>query len=311
MNGRVFFLIGLSIFLCAGSTLYGGMADVAWPRYHRDAQSTGCATEGTPFFVQPVIEWQVTVGVGNREENQSTPLIGPDAVYVSSNTGWVYKLNKSDGSVIWSYDSNGGMTPRGSIQAGGVLGRGMGTGAEEFLVQATGYNSHPDNHIFTLVTASGAVLWSDHYYSDSGWLDSLSSANMDSAGNIYMALGNVVWGGENNFQMRKYDANGNLLWSQQPSPELSSTFGVGGPCSLSHDETISYWCSSEDWKIWALNNVDGSIRWSVRTERYFWASAPAVNSRGTVYVANDYGKLYAVDGDTGTVLWSLVLVGTG
>jgi len=68
-------------------TAYGQMANTPWPKHHKDAQNTGMADPGTPFFINPAVQWQFTVGDGTQWENQSTPLVGSmgSFIYVAGN----------------------------------------------------------------------------------------------------------------------------------------------------------------------------------------------------------------------------------
>ncbi len=60
---------------------------------------------------------------------------------------------------------------------------------------------------------------------------------------------------------------------------------------------------SHDGKVYAVERASGKVRWAYQTGDRISAS-PAISADGVILIGNAAGHLFAIDGDTGTRLWS-------
>ena len=110
-----------------------------------------------------------------------------------------------------------------------------------------------------------------------------------------------MYTGSGTFDGRVYALNGLTGVQKWSFPTLDSTWYAP---AVGVDGTV--YALSYDRHIYAIEGATGSERWVFRTGG-FGSMHPLIGADGTVYVAGD--RLYALNGRTGAVKWSLDWVG--
>jgi outer membrane protein assembly factor BamB len=93
--------------------------------------------------------------------------------------------------------------------------------------------------------------------------------------------------------LHKLDADGNEQWSFN-----SAGAGIAGNPTV---EANAVYFGSFDKKLYAVNADDGTMKWSVTGDNWFWGQ-PAVTD-GIVYAPNLDGRVYAIRADNGDRAW--------
>ena len=177
-----------------------------------------------------------------------------------------------DGTLLWSFDA-------GSSTATPIVGS---DGTIYALTSTSLYAINPN----------GTEKW--HYGIGSGGQGDIV---LDSNGIIYFAAGSIVY----------------AIDTTLPDPSLvdpkwvypgPSTISTG--VALSPDDKTLYFITYNPSTLYALNKVDGSLKWSYATGAKY-AGVPVVDSNGIIYFGVGYnGMIYAIidSGDQATVKWN-------
>ena len=157
----------------------------------------------------------------------ASPLIGrgDDTIYVGCWDGNLYALNRSDGTLKWSYDTDGFISGTTAQGPDGTL-----------------YVPGGDGSLHAL-NADGSVRW---IYLVEDWIQSSPVVAAD--GVIYFGC----W--DNTFYA--LSAEGVLLWSVETGGDIV------GSAAIAADGTVIF--GSRDRFVYAIN-LDGSLKWSVDT----------------------------------------------
>src|SRR5690606_35151209 len=78
--------------------------------------------------------------------------------------------------------------------------------------------------------------------------------------------------------------------------------------AIGPDGTV--YVSSES-SLYALNGIDGTLKWQYQANRFDITSSPTIGADGTIYVNAEYqyqGYLYALYPNSGILKWTLPLV---
>jgi uncharacterized repeat protein (TIGR01451 family) len=266
------------------------------------------------------LNWQSPTG--NIYDSVSSPVVANGVVYYGSEdsgvlTGHVYALNASTGAQLWSFETGGPVDSSPAV-ANGVVYIGSwdhnlyalnaSTGAKLWsfttgdalessspaVANGVVYVGSIDGNVYALNATTGEKLWS--YDTGSGLVSSPAVANgvvyigsTDSDGHVY-AL-NASTGAE--------------LWSYATGSSVGSSAAVANGLVYIGSGGVAY----------ALNASTGAKVWSYAnaSKQIFGSSAPAV-AHGVVYFEatncfcssgqNNSSYLYALNADTGTLLWS-------
>ena len=86
-------------------TGYGQLAQTPWPKHHKDAQNTGMADAGTPFFINPAVQWQRHYCRRDTMGEPEYPACRPlgNYIYVAGNKGAIVKLDAATGALQWTF----------------------------------------------------------------------------------------------------------------------------------------------------------------------------------------------------------------
>jgi outer membrane protein assembly factor BamB len=144
-------------------------------------------------------------------------------------------------------------------------------------------------HLYALNSATGGILWK---YPLGSSMYSFSSPSLGPEGQVYV----TTTGSEQEFG-RVYALNGvtgQKLWEFRAGQYVMSTPVVGANGWI--------YIGSATKTLYALDGLNGAKKWEYPTKSMISTSA-AVGADGTVYVG-DKGALYALNGTTGTLLWT-------
>jgi eukaryotic-like serine/threonine-protein kinase len=276
------------------------------------------------------LKWRRSTGGG-----YSAPAIVKGVVFLGSSRPYVYALNATTGTKLWSYKT-GAFVASSPAAANGVVYVGSeddnvyalnartGTKLWSFATRqfvfssptvANGivYIGSEDNYLYALNATTGAEIWS---YNNNGPVDYSPAVE-----------GGVVFGSEYALNAK----TGALLWTSQSGcgmlPAVVQGVAYGGGfaemCALDAHTGKTLWIrdlsgvrnstspalangsvyfGADDGKVYALDAATGSILWTYATGDVV-ESSPAV-ANGVVYVGSFDGRTYALDAGTGTKLWS-------
>lgn len=253
---------------------------------------------------------------------RSSPLVtSAGAVIVGSDDDYVYSIDLATGVRNWRYNASNDVQSSPAVAADGTI-----------------YIGSDSNKLLAL-SPGGALLWS---YTTANDIDSSPAV---------MADGTIVFGGDDDFvyalkpdlglteaQRLKWKTNVgsdvNAIPAIGPAPDnfiyvrtqggkvkkLNPTTGAivasfNGPSDLDTDSSPAIGLDGKVYvglahDVYALDPVDLTQEW-VRPTGNDVKSSPAIGADGTVYVGSDDKKLYALDPDTGAVVWSLQATGLG
>jgi outer membrane protein assembly factor BamB len=221
--------------------------------------------------------------------------VGPNStVYVPCEDGNLYALD-ANGVLLWSYDTN---SPLISSPAVGYYG----------MIYVGGENGK-----LYAIDGKGKLRWT---HTTDGFV--YSSAAVSAEGNVYAC--------SQDGKLYALGPDGSELWTF----EIAGPGAVGSPIfaspSIGPDGTV-YIAGLYDPNLYALDPNDGSVKWACSFERlvsygrrrtwivFGWPFAsPVVAADGTIYQTLLYDpNLYAVEPNTGSIMWSVELadVATG
>ncbi len=234
---------------------------------------------------------------------------------------WLRKYD-SDGNTLWTqtYDS-----PYHADD----YGQGIALDAAD-NVYVTGYEDRSDlgqdiNIWLRKYDSDGNTIWTETYDSPAHSHDSGHGVAVDSAGNAYVTGAEYRddLGQSYNIWLRKYDTNGNTLWTDtydSPYPGLDTDTGRGVAVDAAGNVYVTGYEERGDlhqqYNIWLRKyDADGNTLWTKTYDsldhRNDYGSDVAVDAAGNVYVtgsevrdnqgANIWLRKYDTDGNT---LWT-------
>jgi len=228
---------------------------------------------------------------------------------------FIYAARLSDGSKLWQYPDKAGaqqffaaplLTPDSQLIVGsagtdqGLISLDPMTGKEKWSAPFTGakdrwivkplvindilYAPNNDGSLYALKLASGQLLWS-------------------------MSFGNPLWGTPVTDGKYIYLTSlDHFLYSIDPqNQKIVWKVDLGGSATsspaLSTDKSTLY-VGSFGSKVLAINDADGSIKWTTNTNAWIW-SDPSING-SKVFVADINGQVYSLDASNGQNSWSSI-----
>lgn len=236
------------------------------------------------------IDWQYTTGF----IVYSTPALGDvdgDGmldVVVGSNDFNVYAIDGVVGNPLWSYKTED------AVDSSPALGDIDGDGDLDVVVGSC------DDKVYALDGMYGDLIWNFSTGSNVG-SPALGDVNGD-------GILNVVVGSHDG---KVYAINGDLgtlLWENSAPGYISYSSPALG--DIDEDGTlevvIGYRGGSNENKLYALNGENGEARWMFQRSRF--ETSPALgdvngDDKLDVIVGNADGKIYALDGMWGNLIW--------
>lgn len=262
---------------------------------------------------------------------KAQPAVIGDAVYVASDSGFLYKLDKRNGKERWRAKIDTGSPER--IPASEEKSRWDRYGSSVVIDGQRLYVGSRDNNLYALDVATGKELWrvvakdmmtaTPTLYRDlllfadfAGKVQAVDArdgkprwtydARLPVAGDLVVDSGRVFVGSRTYDLIALDAASGKELWKHYywfswiESPPVVR-------------EQVVYTGSSDGTGVFAINAADGSLRWKTRVPGWAWART-AVDDRfviaGTVgrgaYPGVRSGSLVGIDRSSGTVRWMYV-----
>ncbi|HET6275614.1 MAG TPA: PQQ-binding-like beta-propeller repeat protein [Candidatus Cybelea sp.] len=263
----------------------------------------------------------------------STPATWNGLVYVSSRDGNVYAVDEQTGQKRWSFVTGGerrftapgihGITPKSELMpdpfdvflsspaiAGGVLYIGSGDHNVYAIDAATGalrWRFTTGNVVHASPAVAGGIVyvgsWDRYFYAldaRTGTLkwkfvtgdDRVTYNQVGIAGSAAVDNGMVFFGCRDSKFYALDAGTGRLAWKH----DEHGSWVIG---SAAVDAGTVYYTTSDERRFWALNERDGSERFSVSYGAFAFSS-PSLASR-VVYFGTFDGRLYAVDTQSGRV----------
>ncbi len=302
----LFFLVFV-LGIC-GAASATGLADSPQPKFHHDNKNTGKSEYKGPQTNN--VKWKFDTGSSIGTE----PVIGSDGtIYIGTYDSKLYALNPN-GTVKWNYTGTGMALSTPAIGDDGRIYAGF-------------------NYLYTL-DKYGDLKWK---YTDYGIASSLAIGNDNNIyfggaagdGGLYVLnhdgllkwyyvesyLGRVITtpaiGSDDTIYFgADLGAHDGCLYAVEKPPSEDIKLGllkwkykitgstiVSSP-AIGSDGTIYFGCL--DNYLYALNSVDGTLKWRYQTGGEI-TSSPAIGN-GAIYFGSDDGYIYALN-LTGNLIW--------
>ena len=294
-----YFGLNSSLRLAFGSNSSGttNSSRYSWPMFLNNPSHSGSFSVGAPITNQ--ILW--TFGTG-RNDVWASPAVVNGVVYIGSMDDYVYALDASTGSLIWSYLTGGVLESSPAVvnglvfigsHDGNVYALNASTGSQIWTYKTVfGSSSSPvvadgvvyigseDSAVYALNASTGTQIWS--FKTTAIVVSSPAVAN------------GVVYVGANDKKIYALNATtGFQIWNfDTTQPVYSSPTVANG---------VVYFGSYSNY-VYALNASTGEEIWSFKTGNGIWAS-PSI-SDGVVYIGSMDDNFYALDASTGAEIWN-------
>ncbi|MCL4557383.1 MAG: PQQ-binding-like beta-propeller repeat protein [Deltaproteobacteria bacterium] len=311
-NPGVWYSPGLPGTYVVGVTVEDGKAGIAtsttpiqvnstspWPMLHGNIQLTGQSPIDTSSITNTTtwITSTITPGAVSTSWGTGAPVIGADGtIYIGNsevinsitNTGYLYALRPTNGTVEWSYQTGPMISPPvvgadGTIYAGSLMP----------------YTSSGSIIAIYALSPAGNLKWSDPFS-----MRIVYPPTIGADGTIYVAISTT--GNSSLYALNPTD--GSVKWSTSiglipGNPGTPPAIGPDGTIytmgSITPFGTL-YYC------LYALNPTDGSVKWTFlapggRTFSDF-SPEPAVGTDGTIYLAS-MQSFYAIN-PNGSSKWT-------
>jgi len=198
----------------------------------------------------------------------STPVIDGDTLYIGSFDKKLYALNARDGSKKWEFKTGGGVV------------------STPLIADNTVYVGSLDRHLYAVDATTGSLIWQSKF----------------EAGNWFWAkpviYNNVVYAACLDHKVYVLDAK---------TGDKINEFDLESPVSSSPvlvDSSIIF--VAEQGKVYVLDTTSNQVKQLTDLKEKVYARLSA--SDGVVYVhTQKHDTLYALNAQTGVVLWSLPL----
>lgn len=223
--------------------------------------------------------WRYTV----PQSSLSAPIVGPNGtiyIAVGAAIGGIHAINP-DGTRRWVHDASNVTSPV------------LGTNGRVYFASYSIFSSPSGISFFGSWRAlddSGQIVTSG------GFADAVSHPPVVAAnGNVYLMDGSGV--------MRGFDSQGQQLWSL-PIGDLDES---GAAPVIGANQTIYF---SDDFGRTYAVSPQGQILWTRQSPDQLTRSTMTVGSDGTLYIGAYNSKLYAINPQDGSELWSVGTYGT-
>ena len=234
------------------------------------------------FHADGARRWSaLSAPLGMMEALMNSPVIGPDGtIYFVFHNIPLTALNPSDGSVKWS-------CPLG---VNDHCFASPAIGADGTIYVAT------NPGILYAVSSAGNIQWTFNINSAgfSGFFRSSPSVGRDST--IYFGL-NYGFPSSAFFAL---NSNGSVKWIFEPTdlPDdvPADHFDIYSSPALGTDSTVYF--GQEFGRVYALNTVDGSLKWMAETKSGITWSSPAISRNGILFISDISGSVFGFQTDS-------------
>ena len=293
-----------------------------WPMFHHDLAHTGYTASNAPDTNNILWKFQTGAFVW------SSPAVVGSKVYVGSNNGILYCLDKLTGTVIWSYPTDGSIQSSPAVSDGKV-----------YFLSSNGIfyalDAENGDDIWSAVIGPGRWDWSSPAVHDGNVfvvtsLGSMFSFNADNGivnwstpiggepDSPITVVNGLVYSGTHNFDSTSStlvavdEVTGTIIWTYDYFAFHSGVDGMvncNGPAVVDSDGDgkwevyfgVYNWNGVDDQAV-CLDEATGNELWTQNINGNS-TSTPAVHD-GKMFIGSDDSKLYALDTADGSVIWS-------
>ncbi len=254
------------------SDSYGVQEEVVpWPQFLHDARHTG----KTPFGNVPT-EYKV-LWKYETEDNGFLRYI-----VVSKNNEIYSALRTSGSTVLYMLHPNGSLKRKVVIK-GDTVGHSPAVDENGTIYEVSAFATpfpymQPLPRKIIAYSSNGDMVWNI----------TLNKSFADLGDPVL--YGNRIYVSSYGESLYAISTNGEIIWGRKIHPTTIPSIDNNGNIFL---------CSGK--YLYSLS-PSGNIRWKVEIGRTWWASIPAIDKYGNVYVANENGTLYRVNPD-GSIKW--------
>lgn len=305
---RTIVVITLTFFLLSGVLASGLIA----ARAFNQKSALHMLQKGTSNNNNGMLVWRYQTGAAIQSGGT---LVG-GIVYIGSLDGYIYALNASTGTLVWSYGTNpvnsnneiyesipqviNGMVyvdssdgymyaidaSKGTLVWDTEIGNSCSDcSASPAVANGIVYISSDNGSLYALNASTGSILWSNPIG---------ISINGGTGSTIAVASGVVYVGSSTNDTVYAFNGNtGASLWHF-----VTNTGGCSFNCPLAVVNGVVYVSANQ--KVLALNASDGTLLW--QSSAFLLEAAPFIWN-GIVYLEGYYGA-YAFNASSGTMLWN-------
>ena len=219
---------------------------------------------------------------GSRHEPYiySSPVISNDDIAFVGAADGLYAVELASGRVKWIFDAKG--EPVWSSPA---------LSADQKTVYVGGI----DNFVHAVDAETGTSKWE---WETGGFPDDPDDPDVDSSPAVSRRDGTVYVGSFDNRLHAIDGSTGQVKWSYRTNDDV-----ISSPAVARDGKTV--YIPSTSGVVHAVSDK-GEKRWSTDLGHPVMAE-PVLDGDGTLYVGNDDGKVYALDGKKGKILWSHVV----
>lgn len=262
-----------------------------------DARISPRASYNNWFEGNIAVGYDGTLYAGNTNFNYYA--ITPDGdlkwTYPTTSNNWSIAALDEDGTIYWASNDT-------LIRAVDSLGnekwttRTLGFIAASAAIGTDGtvYIGSFDSYLYALNPLDGRVLWkfktNDHIYAS-------VALGSDTTGNT-----NAIYFGSSDGSFYAVDPDGNLAWAYDTGDPIRSSAVLGADQNNNRDAIVYF--GAGNGKLYALNTLDGSRRWSFDTtlddpelvDRNDLNASPALGLDGIV-IAGEAGQVWQIPYD--------------
>lgn len=215
----------------------------------------------------------------------STPAATENRVVLVTERGWIVALDSESGEELWSIRLGDSNRSSPTIENG--------------MVFVSGGNNQK---VYALDLNNGQIRWEKNV----GQFAIYESPIVNN-GIVYVSSGLMPSSQSGNPKVYALDAEtGNELWAYQLDGETYASMSLG--------DDYLYVGTYESRTMRALDPNSGEVIWAVQVEREGFSSRPVYHDGVLYAIANNFnngsGTLYAFDGATGDILWSVNDIGS-
>ncbi len=218
------------------------------------------------------------INIGIHTASKASPAVDASGVYVGSDNSWFYKFSL-DGQLIWSFQLTNA--------ARGIHGTAL---LDEDFVYFGGYNGR----LYCLRKSDGQLRWVVKL------VDAVGSSAVLSENALYVSS-------ESGFRPEGYlfkldRTTAKTLWYSQGLGEQVHS----SPTLDENAQTV--FVGANNGNIYAFNSADGQRRWQGNLEGAI--KSTIVYRNGKLYASSWGKKLFALDSESGKILWNVDLQAT-
>jgi len=296
--------------------------NLVYPQYRLEPRHQGISPPGTRLGPDLAVAWKsASLGIGDYTASKSSPAVDVDMVFVGADDGQLFALDRTDGSVIWSYqthrywveseneasehygihgspafddccvyigDYSGYLyavyKDNGSLKWEKRLGGSIGASPvlfDERIFIAVEY-PNPDGKVFILDASDGSKLYSTPFLGHHPH----GSVSIDAEREYFFV-------GANNGLFYCFDfANNKEVWRFQAGGEIKSTAAI---------DAAAVYFTSWDYQLHAIWIDTGVERFSYKTQGSSMSS-PSIY-RGAIVFGSDDHYVYSIDTQSGHLRW--------